>query len=63
MMAPKSEAMVQMEEEGELTITCILCLANLAYTRFSSEIWFIHILNFAISDDIPVHPQGAAECL
>ena len=55
--------MAEEMEEGELTITCILCLANLAYTRFSSEIWFIHILNCAISDDIPVHPQGAAECL
>ena len=55
--------MAEEMEEGELTITCILCLANLAYTRFSSEIWFIHILNCTIFDDILVHPQGAAECL
>ena len=35
-MVPKSDLMMMMvEEEGELTITCILCQGKLAYTRFS----------------------------
>ena len=34
MMVPKSEVTMLVEEEGELTITCILCNGKLAYTRF-----------------------------
>ena len=33
-MVPKSDPMMMVEEEGELTITCILCQGKLAYTRF-----------------------------
>ena len=34
-MVPKSDLVMMVEEEGELTITCILCQGKLAYTRFS----------------------------